>query len=142
MEEPRMILFMLLAAFLQGSTPVPMRSIEKSSQSFIENPRQIVVRTEAEWDALWRQHAANRPRPAVDFAREMVVGVCLGTRNTAGYAVEIAGVEKEAGGGLVVRYRETAPGRGAVTAQIIVSPCHLVAVPHTDGAVGFEKAAG
>ncbi|HEX4346381.1 MAG TPA: protease complex subunit PrcB family protein, partial [Vicinamibacterales bacterium] len=87
---------------------------------------------------IWKQHAPALPAPDVDFSREMVVGVFLGSRNSAGYSVEIVSVEKDAGG-LVVRYRESAPGRRTLSEQIITSPSHLVAVPKTDGAVRFEK---
>jgi hypothetical protein len=68
----------------------------------------------------------------------MVVGIFVGTRNSAGYSVEVVGVDRQ-DGGLVVRYRETAPKPTAITAQIITSPSHLVAVPKTDGPVRFEK---
>jgi hypothetical protein len=130
---------LIAAALMQAPSSVPMRSIEKSSQSFIDTARQVTVRTPAEWSALWKQHAPNRPLPDVDFSREMVVGVFLGSRSSAGYSVEIVGVDKEPGDGLVVRYKETAPGRSSVTAQIITTPYHLVAVPRVNGAVRFEK---
>ena len=129
---------LMIAAFLQGTTPVPMRSLERSSQSFVDTAKQFVARTPAEWEAIWKQHAPARPAPEVDFSKDMVVGVFLGSRNSAGYSVEIVGVEKEAAG-VVVRYRETRPGRGAITAQIITSPYHFVAVPKADGTVRFEK---
>jgi len=130
----------LLLALMQGGSSMPMRTIEHGAQTFIEEAKQVVIRTPEEWAALWKQNAANRPAPAVDFTREMVVGVFLGTRNTAGYSVEIVGVEKDAAG-ILVRYRERSPARGMMTAQVITSPYHLVAVPKTEGAVRFEKTA-
>jgi len=74
----------------------------------------------------------------------MVVGIFVGSRSSAGYSVEVVGVEKQAAGpggpgAIIVRYKETVPGRAAVTAQIVTSPYHLVAVPKRDGAVRFEK---
>ena len=134
-----MLTLLMLGMMLQ-STPssLPMRSLDKATQSFVDVPRQVTARTPEEWERIWKQHAPSRPMPAVDFSREMVVGVFLGSRTTAGYSVEIVGVEKE-GNGLVVRYKETAPGRGTVSAQIITTPSHLVAVPKTDGVVKFER---
>ena len=87
---------------------------------------------------LWQQHKPDRPRPAVDFSKQMVLGVFMGSRSTGGFAVEILGAA-EAGGALTVQYRETMPPPGAVTAQVISSPYHLVAVPKVTGAVTFER---
>lgn len=118
-------------------TMTPM-TIDKGDQSNVDDAKQAVARSDAEWTRLWQQHAPDRKRPAVDFSRDMVVGVFMGSRNTAGFAVEIVGTS-EVNGALVVRYRETVPPKGAVTAQVITSPYHLVSVPKFAGDVKFEK---
>ena len=40
---------------------------------------------------------------------------------------------------MIVQYVETSPGRDAITAQMLTSPYHLVAVPMHDGEVRFQK---
>jgi hypothetical protein len=115
-----------------------MRTIDKGTQSSIDAARTVVVRSADEWTRLWRMHAADKPLPAIDFSREMVVGVFLGSRPTAGYSVEITGTH-EASGTLVVEYRVGAPSPDLMTAQVITSPYHLVAIPRRDGDVRFEK---
>jgi len=122
---------------LQGVVP-PARSIDQGAMSQLSSPRQVAVADREAWAALWREHAPDRPLPTVDFAKELVAGVFLGTRPSAGFAVEIVGY-REDGGQLVVQYRETAPPRGAITAQVLVSPFHLVAFPKRPGPVTFEK---
>lgn len=117
--------------------PRTLRSIDRGDQSNVDEAREVVVRSEAEWAALWRQHGPDRPRPPVDFTKEMVVGVFLGSRTTAGFSVEIVGVEPS-GGGLAARYRVARPAAEAVTAQVLVFPYHLVAVPARTGTVRFE----
>ena len=97
-----------------------------------------MVRSADEWSALWRAHAADKPVAPVDFTKEMVVGVFLGSRPTAGYSVEIVGTEEQPDG-LVVQYREGSPARDMMTAQVITSPYHLVAVPKQSGEVRFER---
>jgi hypothetical protein len=131
-----MMTLFLLAALLQ-STP-PLRAVDKGDQSNIDEPRQIVARTAAEWETLWREHAPGRKQPQVDFGRDMIAGVFLGTRPTAGYGVEILSASNQ-GGTLIVRYRETRPAADAITAQIITSPYHLVAPPRHEGEVRFER---
>jgi hypothetical protein len=115
-----------------------MRMLDRGAHSNIDDARQVVVRTAADWGALWKEHAAERPMPAVDFAREAVAAVFLGTRSTGGFGVEIVGAGQKAGA-FVVQYRETKPGPGAITAQVITSPFLLVAMPKVDGDVTFER---
>ena len=125
----------LLVAILQ--TVVPIRSLDKGITSQIDSARQVIVRSDAEWSALWSQHAGDRARPAVDFSKEMVIAVFLSTRPTAGFSVEIVGVREE-GAAVAVSYRETRPQPGSVTAQVLTSPYHIVAVPK-HGDVKWER---
>lgn len=101
--------------------------------------RDIVVRTAAEWEALWRSHQPARPPVAIDFAKEMVVGVFLGSRPTPGYGVTIVSAVEE-GKVLRVRYRVTSPPSDAILAQVITFPYQIVAVPKSAATdVKFEK---
>jgi len=125
-------------AMLQALIP-PARSLDRGVQSEVGAARQVTVRDREAWTALWRAHGSSRSLPDVDFSREIVVGVFLGSRPTAGFAVEIVGY-REAGNDVVVQYRETSPAADAITAQVIVSPYHLVAIPRRSGNVTFEKA--
>ena len=115
-----------------------MRVLDKGGQSHVDEARQVVARTSAEWDALWRLHAPDRPQPKVDLTREMVVAVFLGSRPTAGFEVEITGWSEKAGA-LIVQYREARPPRDAITAQVITSPCYVAALPRFAGEVRFER---
>ncbi len=130
-------LLLVAMSLMQHVTP-PLRSVDKGAQSAIEAARQVVARDADQWMEVWRAHSPNRPPPSVDFAREMVVGVFVGTRQTAGFAVEIPGY-RDLGSALIVQYRETVPSRDAMTAQVLTSPYHLVVVPRRTGDVKFEK---
>ncbi len=128
--------WMLVLVALQGV--LPLRVLEKGDQSNMDDARQVALRTAAEWKTLWRQHSPDRDQPRVDFGRDMVVGVFLGSRTTAGFSVEIVSALVEQGA-LVVRFRETRPQSDRIVAQVITSPYHLVAVPRHSGEVKFEK---
>lgn len=133
------MILMLLAALSQApASTLPMKTIEKGMDSQIDRAQQLTVRSAEEWTRLWREHAGERGRPSVDFAREMVVGVFLGSRPTAGFAIEVVGAREE-GGALVVRYRETRPSPRSVAAQVLTSPYHIVTFPARAGDVRFEK---
>jgi hypothetical protein len=127
----------LLAAILQAS--VPMRTIDSGVTSNMDAGRQATAGSVEEWSKLWTLHAGERTRPAVDFSREVVVAVFMGTRPSAGFTVQIVRVRQE-GPALVVSYTETRPAPDSVAAQILTSPFHIVAVPRgstTD--VKFER---
>ena len=115
------------------------RTIEKGDQSNVDDAKQALVRTEAEWTRLWNQHAPNHPRPRVDFSKEMVVAVFMGSRPNAGFSTTITSA-MAANGALVVRYKETMPGPGTVSAQILTFPYHIVAIAKADVKdVKFQK---
>ena len=76
---------LLIVALLQS--PQTFRSIGRGPMSGIDEPRQVTVRTLADWATLWRSHApGGQPMPTIDFSRETVVGVFAGTRPTSGTA--------------------------------------------------------
>jgi PrcB C-terminal len=127
---------LIIASLLQGSSAP--RLLEKGAMSYIDSPTQVVARTAAEFDAIWMRHSPGRQQPRINFDHEMVVGVFVGSRNTAGYSVELVGAD-ERQGALVVRYREVVPPKAAIVAQIITSPYFLAALPKYAGDVRFEK---
>jgi hypothetical protein len=148
-----MIAVLLAAALMLAQTPAERkmaldamllegpatRTIEKGDQSNIDGAKRVLVRTDAEWTALWQQHAPNRPRPAIDFEKEMVIGLFMGSRPNAGFSTAV--VSTTAGNDvLIVRYSETFPAPGRVAAQVLTFPYHLVAIPKaTVKDVKFEK---
>jgi hypothetical protein len=130
---------LLVAAMLQGTAAPPsLRTVDQGTRSEIPTASQVTVRDADAWKTLWHAHTSTRPQPDIDFSREMVIGVFLGTRPSAGFAVEIVAV-RVSGEKVTVEYRETMPAADAVSAQVIVSPYHLVAVPSRPGPVTFER---
>ena len=106
--------------------------------SAIDSPRQAVIKSAAEFETLWRAHAPGRPVPAVDFAKNIVLAVFLGSRPSSGFAVQITSAER-AGDALVVTWTERRPGPDQMAAQVMTAPAHLVTVPQHKGEVRFEK---
>jgi hypothetical protein len=129
---------LLLALALQAASAVPTRTVAKGWQSHVDEPRQVVVHTAKEWSELGHMIDPDRQLPELDFSREMVVGVFLGTKPTSGFGVEIAAVRDQADA-LVVQYREAHPHPGLMVAQVLSSPYHLVAIPKRAGDVKFER---
>ena len=62
----------------------PQTPFEKSwkfDKSELKGPRYVVVRTQKQWEALWKEHDPNsKSAPTVDFERLMVVGFVVGEK--------------------------------------------------------------
>lgn len=128
-----------VASTAMGQTsPVELVTVAQGPMSNIEESRQVVVRTAAEWQALWKEHDAQSEAPSIDFAQSIVVAVFLGTRPSAGFAVEITAVKGDSSRA-VVEYRERRPARDAITAQVITSPFHIVRVARGPGTIEFRR---
>lgn len=126
-----------MAFALAMQAAVAFTTVARGSDSQIMEPREVVIRTMGEWQTLWKEHSAQR-LPAVDFSRSTLVGVFLGTRTTAGYAVDVVSVRSQ-GNTTVVEYREQRPPAGALLAQVLTAPFHLVSVPRTDAKIEFRR---
>ena len=130
-----LVIAVLAVTAMSAQTP-SFTNIAKGDSSERQLATQVTVRTAAEWKALWKDHAPTEKMPAVDFTRDMVVGIFLGTKPSAGYEVEIVGVRPE-GKDLIVEYVQKQPAPGTMAAQILTEPFHLVAVPKHAGTVRF-----
>jgi hypothetical protein len=114
-------------------------SVAKGDASEQQTARQVTIRTAAEWKALWKDHAPTGKLPDVDFTKNMVVGIFLGTKPSTGHEVEIVAARVEEKD-LVVEYVQKQPGRGTMAAQILTQPYHLVSLPKQPGNVRFVQA--
>jgi hypothetical protein len=135
-----LLLCAMASAAMGQNSPAELVTVAQGAMSNIEEPRQAVVRTAAEWQALWKEHDAQRAAPPLDFTQSIVVAVFLGTRPTSGFAVEIAAVRTE-GNRVVVEYREQRPPRDALLAQVLTSPFHIVRLARTAGSIEFHRIA-
>jgi PrcB C-terminal len=128
----------MFVVFIVLQVLVTFETVAQGTDSSIDESRQVVIGSAAEWQALWKAHDADGAAPVVDFARLVVLGVFLGSRPTAGFGAEITAVKRE-GERSVVEYLERRPPPGALTAQVLTSPYHLVSVPRDIGMVEFRR---
>ena len=129
-----MLHFLALLALAAGPA---VTTVARGSMSAITEPREVVVRSSAEWNALWKEHGSTQPLPAVDFSKELVAAVFLGSRPTGGFSVEVVGARVE-GDALVFEYVEQRPGRDSIVTQVLTSPFHIVKLPAHKGSVRFQ----
>ena len=126
-------------------TPPAQRAgvAQEAAKADLDGPARLVVRSEAEWAALWdRMYSARGekapPRPAIDFERHMVLFATLGPR-PGGYAAKIADISIDQGV-LEAAVVEKRPGPRCAARDVRdvrVAPTAIATVPRFEGPVRF-----
>ena len=119
---------------------IPFAKVASGVSSQVDEPREIIVRTQADWQTFWKTHST-QPAPVVDFSRSIVAGVFLGMRPTGGYGVTISAVRRTPTGA-VVEYVSSTPDKNKMVSQMLTSPFHLIAIPSDIGKVEFKEVTG
>ncbi|TVR74545.1 MAG: protease complex subunit PrcB family protein [Marinilabiliales bacterium] len=108
----------------------------------VEQQQNIAVTDNAHWKELWTTVQRNRhpadDLPEIDFSRQTIICVFLGTRSTGGYSVEILGASLQ-GDTLTVLYTTESPAPGDMVSMAITHPCHIVSVDVTAEQVEFSR---
>lgn len=119
----------------EGAATVPIATLASQDQCG-EQSRPAVrwINDTSEWRDLYArinsQWMNPPPPPAVDFPREGVLLIAMGQRSSAGYGLALADDTASVRDGVLtvrVDWREPLPGYRR--AQVMTSPCLLVAVP-------------
>ncbi|HEY3379544.1 MAG TPA: protease complex subunit PrcB family protein, partial [Armatimonadota bacterium] len=128
-----LVVLLALSGCEGGNTPpaqpregqqVPVLKEFQGTQGPFPDRGIFVVQRADVWASLWDGQRV----PDVDFSQQTVLVALMGQQQTAGYAIRISDVR--ATGQQVVAYvMETRPAPGAVTAQMITNPYHMVVVP-------------
>jgi len=122
--------------------PAPSASERSTSYSGFGARRRLVVRDQATWDSVWTRFSGSvQPvpePPAVDFATQMVVVASMGQRSSGGFVIAIEAVS-ENDQGILVRVRESSPGRNCLVTAALTSPATLRIVPASTKPVSFRE---
>jgi hypothetical protein len=117
-------------------TGIPFQTADATGMSNIHEARTVVVKDAAAWTRLWNEHAPGRALPAVDFAKDMVVGVFMGAGASSCYTTGIDGVARTADR-IIVHETRSVPGPDIMCAMLVTTPAHLVVIPRSDLPVEF-----
>ena len=107
----------------------------KGVTSHIHTFRKVVMRSSADWQALWQAHAGTgQNAPPVNFQTSIVVGVFAGTTLPPGMDIEMTDMRSEPDK-IVIVYRQipVAPPSTGTT-----YPFHLWVIPQTNLTITFE----
>ncbi len=128
---------------------VELRMIERGTFSSItaREPVFVVISDTSAYGALfarigaWKQDSG--AAPPVDFEKQLVVGVLIGEKPTAGYTVAMNKTARVGDGILTIDVITAYPPSDALTAQVVTSPYALAVVERGDYTrVAFVDAGG
>lgn len=108
-----------------------VRQITQSDYCGLTGPGLAYVESPAELEPLLGvsgQNLSTQLIREVDLAREHLVFVTLGQKPTAGYSVALEQAHFS-GDTLALEMQVRQPASGSIVAQVITSPCAVVAVP-------------
>ena len=106
-----------------------------------EGPFRCVVRSEAEWHAIWSSQGPDGIPPAVDFDRYTVLVATMGGQGSTGYEIRMDTIVTT-GDSVTAIVWQYFPPLGAMVGELLTSPAHVVQIPRTDLPVRFLERIG
>ena len=109
---------------------IPFRVLAEGFYSSIQTESCEAVHGRDALIALWSRIGPNAPSvlPAVDFTRETVVGIFLGSRSSGGYGVSVDVTYRTQAGQIVIKEARTEPGPDCGVTMALSAPYILIAV--------------
>ncbi len=109
---------------------IPFRVLAEGAYSSIQSQSCEALHGRDELVALWSRIGPNAPAvlPAVDFARETVVGMFLGARATGGYGISVDVAYRTHAGQIVIKESRMEPGAGCSVTMARSAPYILIAI--------------
>jgi len=129
---------------------IPFTTVEHGYDSAIEHAKTVVVRSEQEFEALWKDHIWSEraqdfifgpppPRtPTIDFDKHMVVCLFRGTMGHVGHELNVTDVT-ESDTDLTVHYKTTDLPPGSILLLALEQPFHIIRIPASRKNVVFQK---
>jgi hypothetical protein len=119
---------------------VSFSTVDKGTSSGFTVPLQMFVSSEKDWADTWEKRlgASKRPRPSVDFAKEVVIVAALGMKDSGGYSIEVSKIVRTKDDVQVI-VRIGSPPEGAKPGGGPTSPFVLVKIKKPDKPVTFKE---
>jgi hypothetical protein len=120
------------------SVPVKLfgfNTLDRTTRSAIKAAQTVTIRDADSFQLLWSAHGSGA-LPLVDFSRNMVIGVFMGTQPNGCYATDIDSVTSAAGK-ITVQYTDSVPDPAVMCTMAMTSPAHLIVVARSEQSVEF-----
>lgn len=126
----------------ESSGVVLFKTLDKNSNSGIQEPKQEVFTNKAAfeeaWNLAWSNFSESTLLPNIDFTKETVALVALGMKNNGGYQLNIDQITQDQKS-LTIAYTETTPNPKCSYTMAIVFPYQFIVFPKTNKKVVFKS---
>ncbi len=107
--------------------------ITSGNQCGIEEPKQVIVQTQAAFDELWQSCFQNMPapitKPTIDFSKEWVIGYFQGFIKSGGHSLTIDSVSTN-DKGIAIDITHNKPGKNCMSTMSVEFPYVLARIEH------------
>lgn len=110
-------------------------TIDHGTYSYVTEEKFETILNYDDWNNFWKLHAGGSV-PSIDFQKDMVIVVHLGTRNSGGYWVTVTKIESQTDK-LVVYYDEVIPV--CYVTLMVTYPYHIIKLPRDEKQPSFVK---
>jgi hypothetical protein len=122
-------------------TPLPIERITPPGgewHSGLTDPTRRVIRDAKTFETVWASaYGSNSALPAVDFTREAVVVVAMGTKGSGGFSILVREVTVH-GQRVEVAVDLVGPGSGCGVPWVVTQPTDMVTMPAPIGMTEFR----
>lgn len=126
----------------ENSSIVSFRTLDKNSNSGIQEPKQEVFTNKAAfeeaWNLAWSNFSESTLLPSIDFTKETVALVALGMKNNGGFQLNIDQITQDKQN-FTIEYTETTPNPKCSYTMAIVFPYQFIVFPKTNKKVVFKS---
>ncbi|MDB5800257.1 MAG: protease complex subunit PrcB family protein [Rhodocyclales bacterium] len=132
------LLVTMLASSAAASAAAPNWPIvEIATQSqcpwLARNATAHIFENEAQWARIYPTTEPSRFGRSMNWSQHVVVGLTLGARPTAGYAIELNDKQFELRGDtLWLGFHERAPAAGEIREEVVTQPCIFIVTKRGD----------
>jgi hypothetical protein len=96
----------------------------------------FIIKTQSDWENLWKKAFPEQEIPRIDFDKKMVVAIFSGEKQTGGYEINIKEINYEKDK-IIVKISESTPSKDAFVITAITSPFHIKVINKSDLPVEF-----
>jgi hypothetical protein len=120
-------------------TPVLFTELARGDHSDVSRRANFLITSSSELSQLWKMIDSQSEKPTIDFTKNTVVALFMGTKPTGGYSIEVTRVSD--GEKRTVSALLKTPGGSCIVDQVVTNPYQIVSVPITTLAFGHTDEA-
>ncbi len=111
-----------------ANMPITWKEFMSGNDCNEKQARNLVITSQEQLDALLSKAFSkdNQPvRTGIDFTKNSVIAIFLGTVNTGGHSVVITSIESDGSNGYKIGAEHKLPGKSCITSQAVEYPYYL-----------------